>query len=76
MKIAAKKNLLEALLTLYEIFVRFGENLPQETPIKMDGATAGFVKTGAVTGHTWLAAGNEFLTVQYLFLLSDKNTTI
>jgi hypothetical protein len=50
-KIAATKNLLEALLTLYEIFVRFGENLPQETPIKLDG-TVGFVKTGANTGHT------------------------
>jgi len=33
-KIAATKTLLETLLTLYEIFVRFGENLPQETSIK------------------------------------------
>jgi len=51
-KISATKNLLEALLTLYGMFVRFGENLPQETPIKMEGATVGFVKSGATTGHT------------------------
>jgi len=48
----------------------------QETPIKTDGATVGFVKTGVITGHTCLEAGNEFLTVQYLLLLSHKNTTI
>jgi hypothetical protein len=50
--IAATRNLLEALLKLYEIFVRFGENLPRVMPIKMDAATVGFVKTGAITGHT------------------------
>jgi len=46
-----RKTLLDALLTLYEFFVRFGENVLQETPIKTDGATVGFVKTGAITDH-------------------------
>ena len=35
----------------------------------------GFVETGAITGHTCLMAGNEFLTVQYLLLLSDKTNS-